>query len=126
MWSERYDNKCDIFSVGVLLYVLLCLYCPFDGDNDNDILRKVMRCKFNFPEEEWKGISNEAKDLLKKLLFKWPKRRPTAEEALQHSWFSVLNEGQERNGALGENDDTGNAPKSNNPTQGKKWNESDA
>lgn len=43
VWTERYDNKCDLFSCGVLLYVLLCLYTPFDGDDDNDILRKVMR-----------------------------------------------------------------------------------
>lgn len=41
VWAERYDHKCDVFSCGVLLYVLLCLYTPFDGDDDNDILRKV-------------------------------------------------------------------------------------
>ena len=47
VWAERYDNKCDLFSCGVLLYVLLCLYTPFDGDDDNDILRKVMRGEFH-------------------------------------------------------------------------------
>ena len=89
-----YDNKCDVFSSGVLLYLLLCLYTPFNGDDDNDILRKVMRCKFEFPEEEWNGISDEAKDLVKKLMTKWPKRRPSAEEALQHPWFEAVESGR--------------------------------
>jgi len=87
VWAERYDNKCDVFSCGVLLYVLLCLYTPFDGDDDNDILRKVMRGKFTFPEEEWGSVSDEAKDFVKKLMSKYPRRRPSAREALQHEWF---------------------------------------
>ena len=43
VWNEKYDHKCDLFSCGVIMYVLLCLYPPFDGDDDNAILRKVMR-----------------------------------------------------------------------------------
>jgi len=88
VWAERYDHKCDLFSCGVLLYVLLCLYTPFDGDDDNDILRKVMRGKFAFPEEEWSGISDEAKDFVKRLMSKYPRRRPSAKEALEHEWFA--------------------------------------
>jgi hypothetical protein len=88
VWAERYDNKCDVFSCGVLLYVLLCLYTPFDGDDDNDILRKVMRGKFAFPVEEWGCVSEEAKDFVKKLMSKYPRRRPSAKEALEHEWFA--------------------------------------
>lgn len=90
VYTERYDHRCDLFSAGVLLYVLLCLYCPFDGEEDKDILSKVMRGKFTFPEEDWGGISDEAQDLLKRLMSKWPRRRPAAEEALQHPWFATV------------------------------------
>ena len=88
VWAEKYDNKCDIFSAGVILYVLLCSYPPFDGETDNEILRKVMRCKFTFPEEEWGEISDEAHDFIRKLMCKYPRRRPSAKEALAHPWLT--------------------------------------
>ena len=49
------------------MYVLLCSYPPFDGETDNEILRKVMRGKFVFPEEEWSEISDEAHDFVRKV-----------------------------------------------------------
>jgi calcium-dependent protein kinase len=104
VWTERYDNKCDLFSCGVLLYVLLCLYTPFDGDDDNDILRKVMRGKFAFPDEEWSGISDDAKDFIKKLMSKYPRRRPSALEALEHPWFTSAMGGGDDEAAAAETD----------------------
>ena len=88
VWAEKYDNKCDIFSAGVILYVLLCSYPPFDGETDNEILRKVMRGKFTFPEEEWGEISDEAHDFIRKLMCKYPRRRPSAKDALAHPWLA--------------------------------------
>ena len=70
------------------MYVLLCSYPPFDGETDNEILRKVMRGKFTFPEEEWGEISDEAHDFVRKLMCKYPRRRPSAKEALAHPWLA--------------------------------------
>jgi len=87
VWSENYDCSCDLWSAGVMMYVLLCSYPPFDGDSDKDILRTVCRGKYSFPRDEWDAVSNEAKNLIRKLLTKNPRRRPSAAEALEDPWF---------------------------------------
>eukprot|EP00746_Dinoflagellata_sp_MGD_P014931 gnl/MRDRNA2_/MRDRNA2_132973_c0_seq1.p1 gnl/MRDRNA2_/MRDRNA2_132973_c0~~gnl/MRDRNA2_/MRDRNA2_132973_c0_seq1.p1 ORF type:complete len:520 (+),score=95.34 gnl/MRDRNA2_/MRDRNA2_132973_c0_seq1:85-1644(+) len=84
----RYDLKCDIWSCGVLAYVLLCGYTPFDGATDNAILMNVQKQKLEFPVEEWDHISEGAKDLVTKMLIKDPKLRPNAQEMLQHHWLT--------------------------------------
>lgn len=85
--DRNYDQKCDIWSIGVILYILLCGYPPFNGDTDSEIIAKIQKGKFSFPKEEWSSISKEAKDLIKLMLNKNPKKRPSARELLQHSWF---------------------------------------
>jgi len=47
--SEKYDEKCDIWSCGVILYILLCGYPPFNGDNDVEIMKAVKKGNFEFP-----------------------------------------------------------------------------
>ena len=64
----NYDNKCDIWACGVILYIMLCGYPPFDGDTENDILKAISKKKFFFPEEEWKSVSDDAKDLIKHMI----------------------------------------------------------
>ena len=71
------------------MYILLCGYPPFYGDDDQEILRMVKKGVFDFDGEEWDDVSNEAKDLIKNLICK-PERRLTAEEALQHNWIRSL------------------------------------
>ena len=73
--KEVYDEKCDIWSLGVIFYVLLCGYPPFNGDTDIEIIQNVQKGKFIFPEEEWGIISKEAKDLIKKMLTYEPSKR---------------------------------------------------
>ena len=66
--SECYDEKCDIWSCGVILYILLCGYPPFNGGSNLDIYHSI---KYNHPVftgEEWKDISKEAIDLIKQML----------------------------------------------------------
>ena len=90
--KEVYDEKCDIWSLGVIFYVLLCGYPPFNGDTDIEIMQNVQRGKFVFPEEEWGVISNEAKDLIKKMLTYEPSKRISAKQVLLHPWFSHYEE----------------------------------
>lgn len=87
--TGNYDISCDMWSAGCILYILLCGYPPFYGDDDQEILRMVKRGEFDFDGEEWEDVSNDAKDLIKKLICK-PERRLTAGEALQHTWIRTL------------------------------------
>lgn len=84
---EKYDEKCDVWSCGIIMYILLCGYPPFNGDNDNEILSKIKIGKFVFPQEEWKDVSDEAKDLINKMLTFNPNDRLSASECLQHVWL---------------------------------------
>ena len=85
--NRNYNEKCDIWSIGVLLFVLLCGKPPFWGESDKEIIEKV---KFGVPDwrkEEWEGVSQEGQEFVKLLLNVKPGNRPTASEALQNKWF---------------------------------------
>ena len=84
--AGNYDVSCDMWSAGCMMYILLCGYPPFYGDDNNEILAMVQKGKFDYDGEEWDDVSNDAKDLINKLITK-PERRLTAEEALQHRWI---------------------------------------
>jgi serine/threonine protein kinase len=84
---KDYSESCDEWSCGVILYILLCGFPPFNGPSDAEIFKRVKQGTFSFPNPEWHGISAEAKDLVTKLLDKNPETRITAEEALKSSWF---------------------------------------
>lgn len=75
--AGNYDKACDLWSAGCILYILLCGYPPFFGDDDQEILRAVVKGTFDFDGEEWDDVSKEAKDLIKKLITK-PEKRLTA------------------------------------------------
>lgn len=85
--NNKYNEKCDIWSLGVIAYLLLCGYPPFNGDNDDEILRKVKDGTFVFVEEDWSMISDEAKDFISECLLKNYKKRKSAQELLSHPWF---------------------------------------
>lgn len=70
----------------------MCSYPPFDGDSDKDFLRSVSRVKYSFPSPQWDNVSPDAKNLIRKLLSKNPKRRPTASEALADDWLHKVGE----------------------------------
>ncbi|KEG01073.1 CAMK/CDPK protein kinase [Plasmodium vinckei vinckei] len=82
-----YDYKCDLWSAGVLFYIILCGYPPFYGESDHEILSMVKKGKYNFKGKEWNNISEEAKDLIKRCLTIDSGKRINASEALKHPWF---------------------------------------
>lgn len=86
--SGNYDEKCDIWSAGVLLYILLCGYPPFYGKNDNLILAAVKKGIYDFSGKEWKTVSDQAKDLIKHMICPNDKRY-TSEQVLQHDWMKM-------------------------------------
>lgn len=55
--KENYDEKCDVWSAGIILYIMLCGYPPFNGNNDDAIFEKIKKGEFLFKEKDWKNIS---------------------------------------------------------------------
>ena len=88
--NNNYDEKCDMWSCGVILYVMLSGEPPFYGDNDDEIYNQILTTEVKFEEKEWDGISEEAKDLIRKLLNKNNKERLSAVEALNHPWIKSM------------------------------------
>jgi calcium-dependent protein kinase len=72
---REYTNMCDIWSIGVITYILLCGYPPFYGDSDTQIFESVRIGKFDFPSPEWDEISESAKEFVIAMLKKDPNRR---------------------------------------------------
>merc|ERR1719262_1755611 len=85
--AGKYDHSADVWSLGVIMYVLLCGYPPFYGENDADVLSKVRLGNFSFNASDWKNISEDAKNLIRMTLKMNPRDRYTAEQALNHEWI---------------------------------------
>ncbi|KAL8446854.1 hypothetical protein Emag_004615 [Eimeria magna] len=85
----KYGSECDIWSTGVILFILLCGYPPFHGKDNQAILKKVQAGEFTFDPRHWKRISEQAKDLVRRCLTYVPSKRITAKEALQHPWIQM-------------------------------------
>jgi calcium-dependent protein kinase len=84
--SSNYNEKCDIWSAGVVMFMLLSFYPPFDGNSDKEILEKVQRGTINYKNPIWTSISNQAKDLISKLLCPIDQRL-SATEVLTHPFI---------------------------------------
>ena len=85
--KNGYNEKCDLWSCGVILYILLCGSPPFYGKNENEIFKKILDGNFTFRHKIWNKISTEAKNLVLKLLQVNPTKRISAQEALDDVWF---------------------------------------
>jgi len=87
--ATGYGQEVDLWSVGVITYLLLCGFPPFYGESLPEVFEQIMKAEYDFPEPYWNDISNEAKDLIKKLLVVDPKKRYSAKQALKHPWIEV-------------------------------------
>lgn len=83
----QYDSKCDTWSLGVLLYVFMSGYLPFQGENRNEVFSKIQNGNYHFNHVEFKVCSPEVINLIQRLLVVDPKKRLSAGEALKHAWF---------------------------------------
>ncbi|KAI0560822.1 Serine/threonine protein kinase Rhodoplastic [Gracilaria domingensis] len=96
--EKPYSEAVDMYAVGVMIYRMLCGEYPYDGGEDNDKTRDlVLEGKLEFRQIVWKEISAEAKSLVRGLLQPTPRKRLTAQGALQHSWFSNRRQGRAPN-----------------------------
>jgi calcium-dependent protein kinase len=82
-----YGSKCDLWSVGVIMYAMLSGKMPFMASTVPETFARIIRGEFKVDTEEWSNVSPEAIDLLKKLLVVNPENRLSADEALAHPWF---------------------------------------
>ena len=87
---NNYNEKCDLWSCGIILYLLLTGKFPFYGKTENEIIEKILNQKIEFNEEIFDKISPEAKDLIQKCLIHDKNKRISASEALKHPFFANI------------------------------------
>lgn len=85
--TSEYTTKCDVWSIGIICYVLLCGFPPFNAGNERNTYKLVEEGNVTFPSPAWDHISGEAISFIKRLTQKDPDLRPTAAEALQDPWI---------------------------------------
>jgi len=102
----KYDKRCDLWSLGVMMYILLCGYPPFSGSCGTacgwaqggacdqcqiNLFNNIQDGRYEFHQREWANISGQAKDLIRKLLVKNARKRLSASDVLNHPWLNNNN-----------------------------------
>ncbi|KAI3442091.1 Protein kinase domain-containing protein [Psidium guajava] len=86
--GREYGDKVDVWSAGVVLYVMLAGFPPFHGESAEEIFGAVLRANLRFPPRVFRSVSPAAKDLLKKMLCRDASRRLSADQVLRHPWVT--------------------------------------
>jgi calcium/calmodulin-dependent protein kinase I len=87
-----YDFKCDIWSFGVIVYILLCGFPPFYADNDAQLFEKIKKGQYEFLKPYWDPISDEAKNFVRRMLTTDPSKRASAEDLMKDVWLKAEHE----------------------------------
>ncbi|KAE9395341.1 Pkinase-domain-containing protein [Gymnopus androsaceus JB14] len=87
--NEGHGKKVDLWSIGIITYVLLCGYSPFRSDEVKVLIRETTEAKIEFHDRYWKNVSIEAKNFIKRLLNPDPTKRPSAAEAFDEPWLTT-------------------------------------
>ena len=82
-----YDQQCDVWSIGIIAFMLLSSSLPFYGKTRAHVVRRILQGKYAFKGRRWKEISPEAKAFIESLLIQDPAARPTAGDALEDEWL---------------------------------------
>jgi calcium/calmodulin-dependent protein kinase I len=85
---KPYGPSVDIWSAGVVVYILLGGYPPFYDDDEPKLFKKIISGVFQFDSPFWDPVSDAAKDLVTQMLTLDPRKRPTASELLEHPWIN--------------------------------------
>ncbi|PIN22880.1 Ca2+/calmodulin-dependent protein kinase, EF-Hand protein superfamily [Handroanthus impetiginosus] len=86
--GSNYNEKVDVWSAGVILYIMLAGVPPFFGDGPAETFEAVLRANLRFPPKIFRSVSAEAKDLLRKMICRDVSRRLSAEQILRHPWIT--------------------------------------
>jgi len=86
--GDPYGPEVDIWAIGVITYVILAGFPPFDGENDVEVFASILAIRYDFPSPEWDKISSEAKNFIQSILVDAPSQRLTAADCLQHPWIT--------------------------------------
>ncbi|XP_010518657.1 PREDICTED: calcium-dependent protein kinase 20-like [Tarenaya hassleriana] len=86
---KHYSHECDVWSAGVIVYILLSGVPPFWDETEQGIFEQVLKGELDFISEPWPSVSESAKDLVRRMLIRDPKKRITAHEVLCHPWVRV-------------------------------------
>uniref|UniRef100_A0A803TKZ8 Calcium/calmodulin dependent protein kinase I n=1 Tax=Anolis carolinensis TaxID=28377 RepID=A0A803TKZ8_ANOCA len=86
--QKPYSKAVDCWSIGVIAYILLCGYPPFYDENDTKLFEQILKAEYEFDSPYWDDISDSAKDFIRHLMERDPKKRFTCEQALEHPWIA--------------------------------------
>jgi calcium/calmodulin-dependent protein kinase I len=92
--AKPYTNAVDIWSIGVITYVLLCASPPFYGNEEKEVYMKILAADYKFFSPDWDTISDAAKEFITHLLVLLPSRRPTAVQCLEAPWLKCSEDKQ--------------------------------
>ena len=88
--TQEYDEKCDIWSIGVILYMMLSGRPPFKGNSELDIVKNVKLGVYDINIPELDNVSDEGKNLIKQMMTYNPEDRISADQALSHPWVKMF------------------------------------
>jgi calcium/calmodulin-dependent protein kinase I len=92
LMRQPYDQQSDMWSVGCIIFLLLSGNLPFMGRSQKELFKKIVSGKFEFDDDDWCDVSDEAKDLVTQLLILDPDQRLTSADALKHKWMKASND----------------------------------
>ena len=85
---KGYDKQCDVWSLGVIVYILLCGFPPFYADNDAQLFERIKKGKYEFLKPYWDPVSDGAKSFIRRMLVVDPKERATCAQLMEDPWLS--------------------------------------
>ncbi|CDW86363.1 protein kinase domain containing protein [Stylonychia lemnae] len=92
VFDGDYNEKCDIWSLGILLYCLVSGLLPFIGDTAGEVMRKIKKGKISLKPKEFQNVTNECKDLINKMLTFDSYYRISGKDVLKHPWFMIFDQ----------------------------------